>query len=294
MRDTLHILVVEDSDDAVRLLEMSLWNQQRARVDFSRAGSLGEAIDLLDGDEFDAALVDLGLPDTQGLQAVEGLRRRAPELPIVVLTAAGEHLALDALRAGAQDYLGKEELTGPTVVRSLLFAMERGRNQRQLADLAYRDQLTGAASRPATAEAISDALQRLEGDGWVAVIFMDVNRFKAVNDRFGHNVGDRVLQDFGARLLAATRQNELVGRWAGDEFVIVTSGTGPTTEAQKVATRLEEILREPPVLDPEGDPVTATIGLAVTTDPRTSPDELVGAADSSMYEIKRARGAVGV
>lgn len=285
---------MEDSDDAVRLLEMSLWNQQRARVDFSRAGTLSEALDLIDTEEFDAALVDLGLPDTQGMQPVEDLRRRAPQLPIVVLTAAGEHLALEALRAGAQDYLGKEELTGPTVVRSLLFAMERGRNQRQLADLAYRDQLTGVASRSATAEAIEDAIERLGDEDWAAVIFLDVNKFKSINDRFGHNVGDRVLQDFGARLLSATRQNELVGRWAGDEFVIVTSGRGPTTEAQKVAARLEEVLREPAIVDPNGDPVTATIGLAVTSDARTGTDELVGAADASMYEIKRARGAVGV
>lgn len=291
-REALEVLLVEDNDDAVRLLEVSLWQQQRARISVTRASSLAEALDQLDSRTFDAALVDLGLPDTTGVSVVGTIRRKALDLPLVVLTGSGEELALDALRAGAQDYLSKKDLSGPTVVRSLLFAIERGRNERRLADLAYRDQLTGLANRPATTEALTASLNELDGEQWVAVVFLDVNRFKSINDTFGHNVGDDVLREVGRRLSSVTRQAETVGRWAGDEFLVLAAGQGDPASGEQLAARLTEALSTPPILDPAGAPVTVSIGLAITQEPGTGVEELVGRADASMYAAKPGGPAV--
>lgn len=284
-REALTILLMEDNDDAVRLLELSLWQQKRARVSVVRAESLASALNLLDGQTFDAALVDLGLPDSSGTSVVGAIRRKALELPLVVLTGSGEELAMDALRAGAQDYLSKQDLSGPAIVRSLLFAIERGRNERRLADLAYRDQLTGLANRPATTEALTAALQALDGSGWVAVVFLDVNRFKSINDSFGHNAGDEVLKEVGRRLSSVTRQQETVGRWAGDEFLVLAAGAGDDS-GERLAGRLAVALTDPPMLDPSGTAVTVTLGMAVARDPSTGVEELVGRADASMYAAK--------
>ncbi len=285
-REALEILLVEDNDDAVRLLEVSLWQQQRARVSVVRARSLADALAQLDDRSFDAALVDLGLPDTSGVSAVGAIRRKALDLPLVVLTGSGEELAMDALRAGAQDYLSKKDLSGATVVRSLLFAIERGRNERRLADLAYRDQLTGLANRAATTEALVAALNELDGQRWVAVVFLDVNRFKSINDTFGHNAGDDVLREVGRRLSSVTRQRETVGRWAGDEFLVVTTGEGKPQPGDQLAQRLEQALGDPPILDPSGSAVTMSIGVAVAREQGTGVEELVGRADASMYAAK--------
>jgi len=285
-REALTILVVEDNDDAVRLLEVSLWQQKRARVSVVRAESLASALTLLEGQTFDAALVDLGLPDTSGISVVGAIRRKALDLPLVVLTGSGEELAVDALRAGAQDYLSKGDLSGPAIVRSLLFAIERGRNERRLADLAYRDQLTGLANRPATTEALTAALKELDDGGWVAVVFLDVNRFKSINDTFGHNAGDEVLKEVGRRLSSVTRQQETVGRWAGDEFLVLAAGGGEEGAGERLAQRLEVALTNPPILDPSGAAVTVSLGMAVARDPKTGVEELVGRADASMYAAK--------
>jgi two-component system, cell cycle response regulator len=290
----LRVLIVEDSDDTVHLLELLFANQSRTQVEIERAASLAEALDLLDTSDFDAALVDLGLPDTEGLQSVEAVRRKCPELPIVVLTGAGEELALDALRAGAQDYLSKPELSGPTVIRSLMFAMERGRNQARITELAYRDQLTGAATRAATADSVASELASMSDGKWVAVVFLDVNRFKFINDTFGHGEGDRVLAEIGRRLRDATRRDEVVGRWGGDEFVVLTSGRGAASDAARVVGRLSAVLADPPILDPAGSAVTSTVGYAVATDAATTADELVARADAAMYELKHGPGAAGI
>ncbi|WP_374562590.1 diguanylate cyclase domain-containing protein [Ideonella sp.] len=152
------------------------------------------------------------------------------------------------------------------------------------------DRLTGLANREATIRRISDRIEqhRRDTDGQpFALLFLDVDGFKAVNDRYGHGAGDQVLRELANRMATAVREGDLVARWAGDEFLIVLDGVGHVELARRIADQLEARLSEP--IDAARDAqVGVSIGLALY--PRDGDDvpSLIQQADADMYRRKRA------
>lgn len=126
MPPTYRVLLIEDNPGDARLVKEMLAGETRARVDLQYASTLSAALARLQCDRFDAALLDLGLPDSQGLETFTRLHDRFPELPAVVLTGTDDvDLAMRAVNAGAQDYLLKSEVSGDPLVRALQYAIER-------------------------------------------------------------------------------------------------------------------------------------------------------------------------
>ena len=163
-----------------------------------------------------------------------------------------------------------------------------------LRHLAMHDTLTGIPNRASFFTALDAALERTRaGDGGLAVLYVDLDRFKTVNDGLGHGSGDRVLVALAARLAVAVRPSDSVGRIGGDEFAAVLPGLRDEAEAEQVAVRLLHELGAPLALD-EGELVTtACIGVAFTADGRESSAELLRRADVAMYEAKdRGRSRV--
>jgi diguanylate cyclase (GGDEF)-like protein/PAS domain S-box-containing protein len=151
-----------------------------------------------------------------------------------------------------------------------------------LQELANRDPLTGLLNRAAFERAVD--LIRLEDDGQLAFAFLDLNGFKKVNDRCGHEVGDEVLRVVSQRLRLAVRDDDLVARWGGDEFV-VTAQIDSATEAQGMANRLRDVMAQP--LEARGirHNVTASVGHAIWQ-PGDTVRSVIDRADRSMYEAK--------
>lgn len=152
------------------------------------------------------------------------------------------------------------------------------------------DRLTGLANREATMRRIGDRIdrhRRAKDDQPFALLFLDVDGFKAVNDQFGHGAGDQVLRELARRMADGVREGDLVARWAGDEFLIVLDGVGDLTVARRVADQLEARLAEP-IDAARGAPVGVSIGLALY--PRDGDDvpSLIQQADADMYRRKRA------
>ncbi|WP_394559445.1 diguanylate cyclase domain-containing protein [Aquipseudomonas alcaligenes] len=163
--------------------------------------------------------------------------------------------------------------------------------QNRLLDMAYTDPLTGLHNRKAFTEQLPLALEKTRRNGeQLALIYLDLDRFKEVNDRFGHDVGDLMLQSIAERLRGAMRQPDRVYRLGGDEFtLIVAGGTGEV--AQRVALRLLETLKKPVQVEQQViDFVTPSIGIALYPEHADNAESLVKAADSAMYEAKRERG----
>jgi diguanylate cyclase (GGDEF)-like protein len=168
--------------------------------------------------------------------------------------------------------------------------LTRLRAQEQLAYAALHDQLTGLANRESIRHSIAVALAGrvppLPGSAnTVSVMFLDLDGFKTVNDRLGHHVGDAILQQVALRLRAAIREGDLVGRYGGDEFVVVCNATGDAAEA--VGARIRDEIRAG-FAEAQGFPISASVGIAVceaTADITT--DAIIGAADAAMYESKR-------
>ncbi|HEY6758947.1 MAG TPA: bifunctional diguanylate cyclase/phosphodiesterase [Baekduia sp.] len=161
-----------------------------------------------------------------------------------------------------------------------------------LAHRAAHDPLTGLPNRRAFVERVEQALDRRRrrdgADGRVAVLFVDVDDFKVVNDSLGHGAGDRLLEAVAQRLGAALRPQDVVARFGGDEFTVLVSDVVDQADALRVAQRLEAALRPPMDLDGGSRFVTVSVGLAVAGGDDDDADQLLQNADAAMYRAKQA------
>jgi diguanylate cyclase (GGDEF)-like protein/PAS domain S-box-containing protein len=167
--------------------------------------------------------------------------------------------------------------------------LTRIRLQRQLEHLALYDQLTGLASRRLVHRLLADAVNSTQAhDRALALIFVDLDGFKTINDDFGHAVGDGVLREVGSRLSSVVRQGDSVGRLGGDEFIIICADVGPET-VDRIVERLHAAIREP-LPGPARDlRVTCSVGVALYSGGGQPPPEvMIERADAAMYDSKRA------
>ena len=174
-------------------------------------------------------------------------------------------------------------------------AAELERLRAELAEarrLARLDPLTQAWNRRAIVELLHRELERaLRERGRVAVLFVDLDRFKRINDRHGHAAGDAVLCEAAARMRAVVRPYDAVGRYGGDEFVVIVAGAGAERGAPRAASGIADSLRGRPIATAAGAVrVTASIGLAVAPAGSRDPERLIADADRAMYAAKRAGG----
>lgn len=167
----------------------------------------------------------------------------------------------------------------------------RVRLQRQLAFLALHDQLTGVANRQLLEQSLEDALAEASArDESLAVLFLDVDEFKSINDRFGHAVGDMVLVELAIRLRAGVRSEDVVGRIGGDEFVAICANTdevGATT----IAERILRLTQEPITVGAGSISASVSVGISMfhpRLHPSPTPEQLLVRADRAMYESKGA------
>lgn len=242
-------------------------------------------------------LVDLAVegawPQFQARAAALGIQAVAA----IPLLARGQAWGvLDLYRRRAQR-LDAEELAAARALANLatsylLVTADRDaarRAQEQLAHHAMHDPLTGVPVRWVFLEQLAHALVRLQRDGGqVAVLFLDLDGLKYVNDTYGHFAGDRLLTTCVQRLREAVRPSDIVGRIGGDEFVVLLEQVGCPDEAAGIAQRVLDRLAEPYQVNGQVLQPSASIGLAVTADPRETPDTLIAHADAAMCSAKRA------
>jgi diguanylate cyclase (GGDEF)-like protein/PAS domain S-box-containing protein len=165
---------------------------------------------------------------------------------------------------------------------------EDARRRRELETRATHDDLTEAYNRVATLQALEEALARAGPTAGVAVVFVDLDGFKQVNDTHGHSVGDRLLQAVATRLINSVRGDDVVGRFGGDEFLVVCPGLSDPSVVSDVVTRVERALSEPETIGGITVGLTASLGVACTFE-RGDAEQLIARADASMYVAKRSQ-----
>jgi len=282
----LEVVLIEDNAAEALLVEESI--RQCELQSFSVVGfpRLSAAMDHLDRESADCVLLDLSLPDAVGLEGVRALLSAFPDLPVVVLTGHDDtSLALEAVSAGADDYLVKRHVAGDAIVRALRYAIERSRTRSQLVHQALHDVLTGLPNRALFVDRLEQALARSERtDGLVAVIFLDLDRFKTINDSLGHEAGDRVLVDVAARLREVVRPSDILAHFGGDEYTVLCEPTS-AYQGLAIADRLAVALSVP--IESGGHEVflTASVGVAFGRH-GDQPADLIRDADSAMYKAK--------
>ena len=219
----------------------------------------------------------------------------------VLRTAEGTEREFSLVIEGKQRYLHTRfvpEADEDGEVRSVLAVSrdltERRRIEEALAEQAVRDPLTGLANRTLLVSRIQQAIELGgAGSGRLAVLFLDLDRFKLVNDSLGHAAGDELLVAVAARLREAVRRGDLVARFGGDEFVILCEDVEGRPEAAAIAERICRCLVRP--FECEGKPihVRTSIGIALADGLETTADALLRDADAAMYRVKAAGGVSG-
>ena len=170
-----------------------------------------------------------------------------------------------------------------------IVVLRRRRVDRRLGYLAQYDQLTGLINRTLFRDRLNSALARARRDGGlVTVMFLDIDGFKDINDRFGHAVGDELLRQIAARLVSCLRETDTVARLGGDEFTVVLEGGKRVEDAGQVATKILKAIAAPYEVGTRELVVTTSIGIAVYPLDGDSYEELVKGADTAMYQSKSA------
>jgi diguanylate cyclase (GGDEF)-like protein len=287
---TQSVLHLEDSDEFAALVGELLGD---AGFTVRRARTLQEAEQAAEEESFACAFIDLALPDAGGLEAIMGLRSASPGLPLVVLSGQDTSAAaVKAMLLGAQDWVGKHEVTPERLSRAAQLAIARQDAQAQLAWRASHDELTGLPNRPVAMDQLARAISRASRKpACVGVLFGDLDNFKSFNDRAGHAAGDRVLAAVAHRLVVAVRPGDTVARWSGDEFVVVAGELGNADEGVALATRIRAAVAQPFDAAETSEPITITIGVAIAGGAGTAHDALE-AADQAMLKGKRTGAGI--
>jgi diguanylate cyclase (GGDEF)-like protein len=290
------LLVGEDDFSAKRLFEV-LARPEGTRFEITRVLGVEDALAKLQHESFDVLLLDLSIDESDGLGSLLRARVAARSIPIVVLTyERDEAVALKAARAGAQDYLTKGEVTPALISRTLLHAVERHRMLRDLTEaqqrqhfLATHDSLTELPNRYSFLAQLKTALADADRSGrQLAVMFFDLDGFKAVNDNLGHPVGDELLQDVAKRLRRMVRKCDLIARIGGDEFLAAVRNVPSAKAAARVADHIREEIEKPYHLAGYECWVSASIGVAMFPGDGTDADQIIRSADTALYEAKES------
>jgi diguanylate cyclase (GGDEF)-like protein len=285
----IQILLVEGDPVEGRRLAQILRAGGAAKFRLRRVHKLRQAKRHLQNGRADVALVDLSLPDAQGLDVLIEAQQTAPGVPLIALSgAADDALAAQVLQLGAQDFLVKSEINPGQLTRAMWFAIARQQAQLQLRSLSLMDELTGLHNRRGF---VSLAEQRLRLTSRQALrctlIFIDVDNLKYINDNFGHREGDYALQQIAGLLRECFRASDIIGRLGGDEFCVLLSHMGEKGDLQ-VRKRLLQLIGRNNENSSRFYALSISLGIADVGGPREL-EQQISRADALMYEHKRAK-----
>ena len=290
----IKVLLVEDNEGDVRLVKELLSHDCPGKFVIETVNRLQEAIEIIKQEEFDVVLTDLSLPDSDGMETISRIQESNSNLPIIVLSGQeSESLAMKIVQSGAQDYLVKGQGDGYLISKALRYAIERKRIQEGLSYLAQYDSLTGLANRNLFRERLGRALIRVDRNkSLVALMFIDLDRFKNINDTLGHDAGDKLLIEVSRRLEKCTRDGDTVARLGGDEFTVILEDIKHVDDAAVIARKI--LVAMEPAIKLSGYEVFVTPSIGITIYPLddTSVNNLLKNADTAMYRAKE-RGRNG-
>lgn len=288
------ILVVDDCADNVDLMLEIL--REAGYTDVTATMLPDQVCTLHRQHCYDLILLDLQMPGLNGFQVMKGLKEIEQDgyLPVLALTAQPA-FKIAALEAGARDFISKpfdllevhKRIHNMLEVRLLYKELAQYSKKQQ--ELALHDPLTGLPNRRLLEDRIETTLQHaVRNQRKAAVMYLDLDGFKAINDTHGHAYGDEILKLVAQRLVGSSRKEDTVARVGGDEFVIVLGDVSGLADAREPASKLIEVVSEPYLVNGITLRLSTSIGIALFPDDATSVGDLIHAADNALYDAKRS------
>ena len=286
--DIIRVLLVEDNPADTRLLKEYFGELRETPFLVSETDCISGAIDHVAKRHFDVILLDLSLPDSHGLETIHRMHTHAPGMALIVLTGVDDdELALGAMRHGAQDYLVKGKFDIHLLSRAIRYTIERKRSEAAIKKLAYYDTLTGLPNRVLFSDRLKQAIVMAERDKRdTALLFLDLDNFKNVNDSIGHTYGDRLLKITADRIQGCLRGSDTVARIGGDEFVVILPLVTGAEDVSKVAAKILDCLNKTVRFEEHEIYSSASIGISVFPGDGATVDELLKNADIALYQAK--------
>jgi diguanylate cyclase (GGDEF)-like protein len=293
----MKLLLIDDNEldrqAIIRTFKKTEWD-----ITIAQACSASEGLAQFDSNDFDAVLLDYRLPDIDGMEVLQLLNKHPHHhAAIIILTGASadDDLEREFIEAGAQDVLFKSEIAHKHLTRAITHARARHVLERQLQEshqrlraLAENDSLTGLANRYYFDESLRAAIQRAKRHNeQLALLFLDLDNFKFINDGLGHVIGDQVLKEVATRLLHVVRAGDIVCRLGGDEFAILAHNFDSQESVSQLAQRILDDLRRPILIGSNEHSISTSIGIAAYPDAGENASDLLKAADMAMYRAKQ-------
>lgn len=269
----LRALVADDDEATCRLHQQML-----EKVGYAVTGETdgGRVMELLQANSYDVVLLDLMMPDVDGLEMVAQIRETHTVLPIVIVTAHTDlQTAIDAMQSGATDFITK-----PVDATVLDLRIRKAIDLELTRRLAHTDGLTGLYNHRFFQQRLVYEVERAKRyETALTLMMLDIDHFKDFNDAHGHPKGDAVLLEIGRVLLRASRASDTVARYGGEEFAIILPETSTET-AGVLAERVRELITE------GKKELTVSVGIA-SLGAEDEPKTLLEAADRALYRAKR-------
>ncbi len=279
------ILIVDD-DRGMRFAMRKVLEKDGYRVDHVNNGE--QALAYCERFLPELVLMDAIMPEMDGFKACSEIQSLAggKHVPVLIITSLNDETSIGrAFAAGATDYISKP-VNFAVLRKRIARILQASRAEKHVLKLAYNDTLTGLPNRTLFTEQLTKTLEEMSEENMAAILFLDLDRFKLVNDTFGHDAGDLLLKVVAERLQRCLRQGDIVSRFGGDEFTIVLNRIKSFSAVEKIASKIHDTLSRPFVFLGKEMHVKTSIGISLYPNDGEEIGVLLKNADIAMYRAK--------
>lgn len=289
-KQSSNILLIEDNPVDADYMRILLFEE--SGIDSVQiAPRLETALKLIKQNAYELIILDLDLPDSFGMETLLIVLKQCISIPVVVVTGIdSEEKGIESVHYGAQDYLVKGLFERQHLARILKHSVERQKLVNTYYYASLHDPLTSLANRSLFMEYFQQAIvqNKTQPEHIFAVLFLDVDCFKWINDNYGHHIGDQVLVSVALRLKRVLRVGDQAARMGGDEFALIIYELSEPIEILPVLHRISKVLSEPYHIGQHIFDLSCSIGATLSTEQCHQPEEMLQHADLAMYQAKYA------
>lgn len=290
MDGVVQLLHIGDKDEYQRIVAL-LGEIHHTDYHFTGSHQLGNVFEEVLSTRYDVILLDYHWRGGEHARDIlVSATNQGCDTPIIVMTDEMEaEVDREAIGLGASDYLIKGRIDCQLIERTIRYAIERKQAERKLARLAHYDALTNIPNRILFRDRLQHAVSLAERGGQTfTLLFIDLDGFKQINDKYGHDIGDQLLRSCAKRICQCLRKSDTVARIGGDEFTVLLEQTETTSSIVRITKKIIRAIERPHTIEHHEVFVGCSIGIAVYPKAGTDVDTLQKHADMAMYEAKQS------